>query len=173
MSDTKHNSSKVNAGGYKGVFLSIIVSLVGSSIAAETLTGTASVIDADTIEIHGQRIRLEGIDAPESGQHCYHSNGTAWRCGQQASLAIANVIGRRSVACRINSVDHYGRGLGTCYLGQTDLNGLIVNQGWALAYTRYSTRYVADQNIAQASRSGIWNSRFVAPWDWRRGARIK
>ena len=147
--------------------------LISSMVSAETLTGNASVIDADTIEIHGQRIRLEGIDAPESGQHCYHSNGTAWRCGQQASLAVANVIGRRSVACRINSVDRYGRGLGTCYLGQTDLNGLIVSHGWALAYTRYSIRYVADQNAAQASKSGIWSSRFVAPWDWRRGARIK
>ena len=142
-------------------------------VSAETFTGNASVIDADTIEIHGQRIRLEGIDAPESGQRCYHTNGTAWRCGQQASLAVSDMIGRRSVSCKINSVDRYGRGLGTCYLDGIDLNGLIVSEGWALAYTRYSTRYVADQNIAQAGRRGIWNSRFVAPWELCRGSRIK
>jgi len=30
----------------------------------------ASVIDGDTIEVHGQRIRIHGIDAPESRQLC-------------------------------------------------------------------------------------------------------
>lgn len=48
--------------------------------------GVASVIDGDTLEIHGSRIRLHGIDAPESRQACTESNGAAWRCGQAAAL---------------------------------------------------------------------------------------
>jgi endonuclease YncB( thermonuclease family) len=37
---------------------------------ADDLTGWASIIDGDTLEIHGSRIRLWGIDAPESSQLC-------------------------------------------------------------------------------------------------------
>ena len=44
------------------------------------IAGTASVIDGDTIEIHGQRIRFHGIDAPESAQTCV-AGGEVWRCG--------------------------------------------------------------------------------------------
>jgi endonuclease YncB( thermonuclease family) len=51
------------------------------------VTGVASVIDGDHIEIHGQNIRLYGIDAPESSQFCVRLTGERWRCGQQASFA--------------------------------------------------------------------------------------
>jgi len=51
------------------------------------VTGVASIINGDIIEIHGQRIRLYGIDAPESSQLCVRLTGQRWRRGQQASLA--------------------------------------------------------------------------------------
>ncbi len=45
--------------------LTIALCLLATPALAD-VTGTASVIDGDTIEIHGQRIRLHGIDAPEN-----------------------------------------------------------------------------------------------------------
>src|SRR5260370_40743547 len=77
--------------------------------SAADLVGQASIIDGDTIEIHGQRIRLFGIDAPEHDQLC-EAGGNQYRCGQQAALALAGQIGTRTVDCLPRGVDQYGRG---------------------------------------------------------------
>lgn len=136
------------------------------------LTGVASVIDGDTIEIHGARIRLHGIDAPESAQLCIDANDKPWRCGQRASLALAERIGRAPVSCRRTDTDRYGRMIAVCSRGTEDLNAWLVAEGWAVAYRRYSGDYVAREDEAREARRNIWSSRFVMPWDWRRGARI-
>ncbi len=72
------------------LFLILAPSVIAVAAAQDRLVGVASVIDGNTIEIHGQRIRLHGIDAPESGQHCMAA-GRRWRYGQLAALARAIV----------------------------------------------------------------------------------
>ena len=59
--------------------------------ALADVTGPASVIDGDTLEVHGQRIRLHGIDAPESRQLC-RLDGKPWQCGKEAANALADKI---------------------------------------------------------------------------------
>src|SRR5438874_5398102 len=106
--------------------------------SAADLAGQASIIDGDTIEIHGQRIRLFGIDAPEHDQLC-EAVGSQYRCGQQAALALADQIGSKTVDCAPRDVDQYGRIVAVCSAGGEDLNAWMVRQGWALAYRHYST----------------------------------
>ena len=127
-----------------------------SETTGDDLQGVASVIDGDTIEIHGTRIRLNGIDAPESGQLCQDARGTAWRCGQQAALALSDRIGRRQVvSCQQTDTDRYGRVVADCIVGRENLNRWMVREGWAVAYRQYSTAYIPAEDHARTGERGI------------------
>ena len=131
------------------------------------------IVDADTLEVAGQKVRLQGIDAPESAQSCRQAGGQRYQCGDHATQALRTRIGPDAVTCTIEGRDRYMRALGICYAADgTDLNGWLVSQGHALAYRRYSTKYVPQEDQAKAAQAGVWAGAFVPPWDWRRGARL-
>jgi endonuclease YncB( thermonuclease family) len=156
-----------------GIGLAVALAwLTPASFASDRVVGVASVIDGDTIAIHGIRIRLHGIDAPESAQRCIDASNRPWPCGPRAAFALADRIGQSTISCRRTDTDRNGRVLAVCFLGREDLNAWMVRSGWAVAFRRYSTDYVAQEERAKARRAGIWASRFVIPWDWRRGERI-
>lgn len=139
--------------------------------AGDDLVGVASVIDGDTIEIHGQRIRFHGIDAPESRQLCTRPSDEQWRCGQQAAMALSGRVGRATVRCEPRDRDRYGRVVAVCFNGAEDLNAWMVKEGWAVAYRQYSMDYVEAESAAHVAGAGIWSGTFTMPWDWRRGER--
>jgi endonuclease YncB( thermonuclease family) len=136
-----------------------------------TIAGRASVIDGDTLEIRGTRIRLNGIDAPESRQTCRDRNGAEYRCGHRAAFSLADKIGSANLACAVLDHDRYGRSVATCRLGETDVNGWMVASGWAIAYRQYSRVYIDEEAAAQAAGAGIWAGRFTPPWEWRAAQR--
>ena len=165
-----------NAGLLRPLFpllVTLALALASPAVADEAeIAGRARVIDGDTIEIRGARIRLHGIDAPESGQSCFN-NGKRWRCGQQAALALTNRIGSRPVTCRARGRDRYRRVVAVCTVSGVNLNQWMVTEGWAMAYRRFSPDYVPDEKSARGSSRGIWRGAFVPPWDWRRGKRLQ
>ena len=136
------------------------------------LAGRARVIDGDTIEVRKARIRLFGVDAPESAQSCLAGN-RRWSCGERATRALAARIDGRSVACEEHDRDQYGRIVAVCQYGGQDVNAWMVHEGWALAYRRYSIAYVGEEAAARAAKRGLWRGEFIPPWDWRRGDRLK
>jgi endonuclease YncB( thermonuclease family) len=154
------------------IFAILVAIYPWGTVAAQSLiVGVASVIDGDTLDIHGQRIRLHGIDAPESGQLC-EKNGKHYRCGQQAALALANKIGRATVQCEQRDIDRYKRIVAVCRLGKLDINAWLVLQGWAIAYRQYSRDYVDDESAARVAKMGMWAGSFLEPSRWRRGDRM-
>jgi endonuclease YncB( thermonuclease family) len=146
-------------------FLLILLAL--TAFAQSQVVGIPSVIDGDSLEIRGVKVRLYGIDAPEMGQTCTDARGLRYRCGARAANELAAFIARRTVTCTRRSTDRHGRMVAVCFLGRTNLNEWVVRQGWALAFVRYSTAYVAAQRQAVANRRGLHQGSFEAPWDWR------
>ena len=132
------------------------------------LIGRARVIDGDTIDIAGTRIRLEDIDAPEANQTCVDSRGQAWPCGKTATDELRAHIGGREVNCKANGFDRYRRVLAVCSLPDgSDLNAWMVRQGWALT-SGYFRTYGAEEAEAELAKRGIWAGQFTPPAQWRR-----
>ncbi|MBK1669259.1 succinoglycan biosynthesis protein [Rhodovibrio sodomensis] len=134
------------------------------------LVGNARVIDGDTLAIEGKRVRLHGIDAPESDQTCL-DGGRRWPCGRRSTRALRDRVAGDTVRCVGDEEDRYGRLIAVCYADGTNLNAWMVEQGWAVAYRRYSTEFVGEERKAESAGAGVWRGRFVMPWEWRRGER--
>lgn len=132
------------------------------------IIGIASVIDGDTIDIHGSRIRLFGIDAPESRQICQDNTGANYMCGNKAANCLDAMLRDKSVRCEPKTLDRYQRIVAHCFIGSKDIQSEMVRAGQAVAFTKYSKEYVDAQNTAWAAKSGIWQGVFELPWDWRK-----
>jgi endonuclease YncB( thermonuclease family) len=140
---------------------------VSAPAADELLSGSARVADGDTIEINAQRIRLEGIDAPETDQVCLDAKGQSWTCGITARDRLSSQIAGRIISCTARGEDRYGRMLAICLVGGENLNAFMVREGLALDYAKYSGEYTGEEDTAREQRRGMWAGAFIAPWDWR------
>ena len=144
----------------------LLLAITPSLGAAESRHGRAEAIDGDSLRLAGEEMRLHGIDAPEWHQSCTR-DGRGNACGVAARDALAALLAAGPVTCHWEDRDAYGRALATCLRGAENLNAALVAQGHALAYRRYSTAYVAEEDAARRARRGVWAGSFEAPAAWR------
>jgi endonuclease YncB( thermonuclease family) len=154
-----------------GLGLAVLAAIAGPALHRwtedATWTGAASVIDGDTIEIRRQRIRLHGIDAPETNQVC-EREGRPWRCGVEATAALRARLRGQMLVCQEIDRDRYGRVVARCRAGGESINAWMVREGWATAYLRYGFAYLPEQIEAWWHRRGLWAGSFEAPEEHRR-----
>jgi endonuclease YncB( thermonuclease family) len=156
-----------------GVQVGRMFDSLGSSTlraTARTIQGRASVIDGDTIEVAGQRVRFNGIDAPESLQYCQDAKGFEYTCGRIAARALDQFLASsRPVKCQFVEWDQYDRFVGNCFRADgKSVAGWLVENGHALDWPRYSRlEYAGQQAAAKNAKRGIWQGQFQKPWDWR------
>lgn len=136
--------------------------------ASNTTKGKARVVDGDTLWIGDTKIRLHGIDAPESKQECLDAAGNPWMAGQDATAFLKSMTEGKEVSCSEQGKDRYGRVIGSCEVGGVDLNAELVKAGLAMAYRQYSKRYLYEEASAQRAKAGMWGGKCEPPWEWRR-----
>jgi len=149
-------------------WLVCIFLLTTAAAASEPIIGRASVIDGDTLEIHGTRVRLWGVDAPEGSQLCRDEDAKHFRCGARAANDLDAFIADRPVTCVEVEQDRYGRSVGVCTVDNIDLADWLVRNGLAFNWPQYSrSAYAEAQRDAEQNERGLWAGSFVMPWQFR------
>ena len=145
------------------IILAIFFGLVWCGLGFATeLTGRTIVLKGDVIKIDGQIIHLQGIDAPETYQICYHANGDDYLCGDESHLYLIDFISQKQVYCTYERLDDQDRPVATCFVGDANINRAMVRAGWALPEQNNKT-YVAEMVAAEKAKRGMWGGKFCAP----------
>jgi endonuclease YncB( thermonuclease family) len=160
----------------KKTIIIFIIIFFNSLALGETISGKAFVVDGDTIKINSKKIRLFGIDAPEKKQKCkkiflsisFFSLNKSYNCGILSTEKLKKKIKDNIITCKIKGKDRYKRIIAECFKDKTNLNSWLVRNGYAVAYIKYSKKYLAAQNLAEKENRGIWQGIFEMPWDWRK-----
>ena len=150
-----------------------------SNTVAEEISGMPKIVDGDTVHINDKKFRLEGIDAPEMRQQCKKESFKIslfigftfykdYSCGRVSKEKLITKIDTTEIKCISSSKDRYKRYIATCFKGNTNLNQWMVRNGFAIAYRRYSKKYVPDEVFAKENKLGLWQGKFMEPEKWRK-----
>lgn len=139
----------------------------GLALDEPEIVGFAEFHDGDTLSIGDQRIRLEGIDAPELSQNCGYSGRGEIAAGKVSRKALIKIVAAAALRCEPHGRDGYGRILATCRAGTTNINATMVERGHAWAFRKYSDSYVREENAARAGELGIWALECIPAWLYR------
>ena len=140
------------------------------------ISGIAKVTDGDTIRIEGKKIRFYGIDAPEKKQQCkkpwltisFISFSKDYPCGQISTDKLKKKINNKSLICKWTNKDRYKRYIAECFKDKTNINAWMVRNGYAVAYRKYSRKFVSQEIFAKKEKLCLWSGTFMMPWDYRK-----
>jgi len=145
------------------LFFFIIFFFTSNTLSTEVV----KVVDGDTIHIGNTKYRLFGIDAPELSQQCKKDNKTIL-CGVDAQKMLENKIGKQIPKCISQTKDKYNRVVAECFIQSESLSSYMVRSGHAVAYRKYSSKFVEDEKYAKSNKLGIWSTKFQNPEEFRR-----
>jgi endonuclease YncB( thermonuclease family) len=146
------------------LFFAGLVCAAPPKITEEFSGKVISVTDGDTIKVLVDKetvtVRLEGIDAPESGQSY----------GKKAKEALAELVAGKTVTVKATGKDRYSRTLGIVIVENVDANAKLVEDGWAWHFKKYNDeeRLAVLEDAARNAKRGLWADEMpLAPWDFR------
>ena len=141
------------------------------AIAADISCKVVGVSDGDTFTCLAAgnkqlKVRMAEIDTPESRQ----PHGT------KSKQALSDLVFGKQVALRVQDTDRYGRTVARAYVGGTDVNAHLVNQGAAWVYRQYSkdASLIRFEDKARAAKRGLWalpETERMPPWEWRKAGK--
>ena len=139
------------------------------------ISGIPKVTDGDTIRIEGKKIRFFGIDAPEKKQQCskpwltisFISFSKNYPCGQISTDKLKKKINNKLLICKWSNKDRFKRYIAECFKDKTNINAWMVRNGYAVAYRKYSKKFVSQEIFAKKEKLGLWSGTFMMPWDYR------
>ena len=157
----------------------IIILLFTSNVLSNEIIGFPIIVDGDTVHINSYKIRLEGIDAPEMRQKCQKESIKIsaiigftfykdYNCGALSKEKLTEKINKSKIKCIYSSKDRYKRYISTCFKNRTNLNKWMVRNGYAIAYRKYSKKYIIDENFAKENKLVLWKGKFINPERWRK-----
>ena len=140
------------------------------------ISGIAKVTDGDTIQINEKKIRFFGIDAPEKKQKCrkpwliisFLTFNKDYPCGEISTKKLKKKINDKFVTCKWIEKDRYKRFIAECFKNKVNINEWMVRNGYAIAYIKYSKKFIFQENIAKREKLGLWAGSFEKPWDYRK-----
>ena len=148
------------------IIIALIFLYTSCAISGEIIEGTVvGVHDGDTLTLmiagnHTVKIRLAQIDSPESDQ----------AFGKRAKQSLSDLAFKKAVRVDKETMDKYGRTVGTVFVGDLDINREQVKRGMAWAFLKYlhDKSLIQDETIARQSKIGLWSDpNPIPPWEYR------
>lgn len=145
----------------------VVTAAVTDTSDLSEIGGRATAVSGDLLRVGGRVVRLNGIEAPESRQHCLKTNGRRWPCGGGAVDALNRLVRGKSVICEVSGSDDQGRPIAGCHIGETDIAAALVRAGHVFAKTGFFRSYSSQEDAAKAEKAGLWQGNAERPAEWR------